>query len=75
MGEESCGLVWADQRQRSDGPKPRNRPDRLPSLSGVSELFRLLDKDQNGIVQLSLAEVSDSRLEELLVDKTLKSLD
>lgn len=39
-------------------------------------MFRLLDKDQNGIVQLSLAEVSDSRLEELLlVDETLKSLD
>ena len=40
----------------------------LHSFSGILELFRLLDKDQNGIVQLSLAEVS--RFGKLLVRGT-----
>ena len=60
MGDEGrvpggCGV---DRDSSPAVPKSRSVLIGLHSFSGFLELFRLLDKDQNGIVQLSLAEVS-----------------
>lgn len=55
--------------------KSKNIAIEFHSFSGVLELFKLLDKDQHGIVHLSLAEVSDLSFDELLADSTLKVLD
>lgn len=55
------------QRQLSGCSKVKEYPNLISFLLWHLEIFSLLDKDQNGIVRLSLAEVSGLNFDELLL--------